>query len=129
MLFRRRKRPLSKDKKAQILYSAAKKLLKEKLYLDSGLKCTDLSKEICTNRTYVWETLRSLDLGFQDYVCRFRLAYFIEHAREFRGLSSPEISERCGFSDPRQLNRQLKQLLGVTIQEYMDWVVGPPPAT
>ena len=92
------------------------------MYLDPTLKCADVAKAIGTNRTYLWDSLRTKGYGFQEYLSKFRIRHFIEKAPAYRDHHCSEIAEMCGFNDPRLLNRYLKQLFGVTLTEYMQWV-------
>lgn len=102
-----------------ILALATDCILKMNLYLDPTLKCSQVAKAICTNRTYLWEALSSRGLGFQEYLAKFRICYFLENARSFTGLSTAEIAERCGFTDAKHLSKYLKAMLGVSLFDYM----------
>ncbi|MBP5505958.1 MAG: helix-turn-helix domain-containing protein [Bacteroidales bacterium] len=121
-LFRRRRSLRRYVSKADILSRATDKLLTDQLYLNPGLRCIDVAKAIGTNRTYLWDALRDTGYGFQEYVIKFRLRYFIWKAYEYRELSCAEIAERCGFNNPKVLNRCLKKTFGLTLSEYMEKV-------
>ena len=105
-----------------IIRAATYKILSERLYLDSQIRCVDVAKAIGTNRTYLWEALRLRGMGFQEFMGKFRIRYFIEKAYEFRDLPSDSIAERCGFGDRSTLNRYLKRMFGITLMEYMKMV-------
>jgi YesN/AraC family two-component response regulator len=117
---KRRRRRRSKDQlNSDIIDLANNYILEHTLYLDSTLNCNRVAKGIGTNRTYLWEALSSCGLGFQEYLSKFRIVFFIENARDFTRLSSSEIAERCGFSDAKHLGKYLKDMLGVGLPEYM----------
>lgn len=119
VLFKRKRWRLKRASKAEIISQATDKILADKLYLDAGLKCIDVARAIGTNRTYLWAALSDRGLGFQEYMSRFRLRYFIERASAYRDLSCAEIAERCGFNDAKALNRHLKRMFGITLFDYM----------
>ena len=108
-------------KRARILYRATEIIVRDSLFLDTGLRSSDLAKAIGTNRTYLWQALHERGFGFQEYLSRFRICYFIENAAGFSGMQGMEIAERCGFNDKKALNKYLKKALGVTFTEYMKW--------
>ena len=119
LLFKRRRRGRRRISNSEILIRATDKILVDRLYLDARLKCIDVAKAIGTNRTYLWDAIRSRGFGFQEYLSKFRVRYFIENAPFHTDLSCAEIAEMCGFNDAKSLNRYLKQLFGITLSEYM----------
>lgn len=108
-------------RQARILYLATEIIVRDNMFLDTNLKSSDVAKAIGTNRTYLWQALRERGFGFQEYLSRFRLCYFIENASAFSGMQGMEIAERCGFNDKKALNKYLKKAIGVTFTEYMKW--------
>ena len=118
-LFRRRRWRLKRPAKAEIISQATDKILSDRLYLDARLRCIDVARAIGTNRTYLWEALHDCGMGFQEYVSRFRLRYFIGKAEAYKHLSCAEIAEKCGFNDAKALNRYLKRWFGITLNDYM----------
>ena len=119
LLFKRRRWRLTRAAKAEIISQATDKILADKLYLDADLRCIDVARAIGTNRTYLWAALSDCGLGFQEYMSRFRLRYFIEKAAAYRDLSCAEIAEKCGFNDAKAMNRHLKRMFGMTLLDYM----------
>lgn len=119
LLTRIRSRRNKRRKNKEIIVLANLLLMEDDLYLDSTLKCSRVAQGIVTNRTYLWEALHPLGLGFQSYLARFRIIYFIKHAREFAFLSKEEIAERCGFTHEKYLNKYLKDMFGLTLSEYL----------
>ncbi len=111
-------RPCS-GRQADILMRASEKILSERLYLNSALRCSDVARAIGTNRTYLWEALSQRGLGFREYLAKFRVRHFILHAASYGGMQREEIAELCGFNDHRQLGRYLKAMFGVTVAEYL----------
>ena len=121
-IIRHRKAGRKRLPKSAIIRQATEKIVSEKMYLNPALKRWQVAKAIGTNRTYLWESLRSKGFGFQEYLSRFRLRHFIERAHGYKDLSFREIAELCGFNDPKQLNRYLQKMFGVNLAEYMNWV-------
>ena len=119
-LFKRRKWVLKRPVKATIIKDATDAILTKRLYLNPRTRCIDVAKAIGTNRTYMWEALHWRGLGFQEFMGRFRIRYFIERAPEFRGLTTAEIAQKCGFGDVRSFHRYLKKMFGMTPTEYME---------
>lgn len=119
LLFKRRRAGRVRLSNTEILRRATDTILADRLYLDTSLKCNDVAKAIGTNRTYLWDALRSRGFGFQEYLSKFRLRYFIENAPRYSDCSCAEIAEICGFNDAKSLNRYLKQMFGITLYEYM----------
>ena len=119
LLFKRGKRASKRLTTAQILNLAVDRILTDKMYLDPGLRCIDVARAISTNRTYLWDALRTRGMGFQEFLSRYRLRYFILNAAEFQELTCMEIAERCGFNDAKSLNRYLQQMFGITLSDYM----------
>lgn len=119
-LFKRRKWVLKRPAKATIIKDATDAILTKRLYLNPRTRCIDVAKVIGTNRTYMWEALHWRGLGFQEFMGRFRIRYFIERAPEFRGLTTAEIAQKCGFGDVRSFHRYLKKMFGMTPTEYME---------
>ena len=118
-LTRLRQRSNKRRRLETILRKANIWVLAGKMYLNPSLRCSQVAKAIGTNRTYLWEALGRHGLGFQEYLSKFRILHFIEHAREYTDLKGAEIAELCGFNDAKSLNRYLKQTLGVSLSYYM----------
>ena len=122
LLARLRKRRKKRFQLEEILSRATDKILTDSLYLNKDLKCNDVAKAIGTNRTYLWKALGKHRLGFQEYLSKFRVRYFIENARGYCHLQGAEIAERCGFNNPKFLSKYLKQLFGISLSDYMKLV-------
>ena len=129
ILTRRRKAALLRKRRSELLKRANMVVIREELFLQSGLKSEDVAKALGTNRTYFWQALHSQGLGFQEYLSRFRLCHFIENAAAFEGMQGLEIAERCGFNDKKVLNKYLKKALGISFKEYMEWIAARGPST
>ena len=119
LLTKLRSRRKKRRKNKEIITMANEMLMANDLYLDSSLKCSRVAQGIGSNRTYLWEALHTLGVGFQGYLARFRVIYFIKHARELAFLPKAEIAERCGFSHEKYLNKYLKEMFGMTLSEYL----------
>ena len=119
LLTRLRSRRKKRRKHIEIIALANLLLMEDDLYLDSTLKCSRVAQGIGSNRTYLWAALHKLGPGFQGYLARFRIIYFIKHAQEFAFLPKGEIAERCGFTHEKYLNKYLKNMFGMTLSEYL----------
>ncbi len=122
LLARIRKRRKERLSLEDIYSRATDRILTDALYLKKDLKCNDVAKAIGTNRTYLWKALGKHRMGFQEYLSKFRVRYFIENARSYGGLQIEEIAERCGFNNAKFLSRYLKQLFGISLSDYMKLV-------
>lgn len=118
----RRSRRKKDQKMEDILARATEVVLAGKLFLNPNLHCTDVAKAIGTNRTYLWEALGRHGFGFQDYLSKFRVRYFIEHASLYKNLPCSEIAEQCGFNGAKFLSKYLKQMFGVSLSDYMKYI-------
>jgi len=125
----RRKRRYPAYRPDVILAKATEAILSGSLYLDPALKCSDVAGRIGTNRTYLWNALRKRGFGFQDYLSKFRIRHFIQNAGTFRGYNGMEIAESCGFNNPKALNKYLKEMMGITLLDYMKLIEKIPVAT
>lgn len=119
LLTRLRSRRKKRLKNKEIIVLANVLLMEDDLYLETTLKCSRVAQGVGSNRTYLWEALHPLGLGFQGYLARFRILFFIKHARELAFLPKGEIAERCGFTHEKYLNKYLKEMFGMTLSEYL----------
>jgi AraC-like DNA-binding protein len=119
LLTRLRNRRKQRRKSKEIIALANILLMEGDLYLDTTLKCSRVAQGIGSNRTYLWAALHTLGHGFQGYLARFRIIYFVKHARELAFLPKDEIAERCGFTHEKYLSKYLKEMFGMTLSEYL----------
>lgn len=118
----RRARRKKEKKMEEILARATEVVLARRLYLNPNLRCAEVAKAIGTNRTYLWEALGRHGFGFQDYLSKFRIRYFIEHAHQYKALQCSEIAELCGFNGAKFLSKYLKQMFGISLADYMKYI-------
>ena len=111
-------------RREEVLRQASDIIAGKRLFLNPELRFNDVVRAAGTNRTYLWDAMHSLGLGFRDYLARFRVVYFIEHAwlEEYRSLSNDDIAERCGFSSKKLLDRYLQKIIGISFSRYMEIV-------
>lgn len=102
-----------------ILSRATEMVFAKRMFLNPALKCADVAKAIGTNRTYLWIALGRHKIGFQEYLSKFRIVYFIENARLYKGLQCSEIAEMCGFNGAKFLSKYLRQMFGLSLADYM----------
>ena len=125
----RRKRRYPGSDTETIIARATEVIMAGKLYLDPTLNCSDIACRIGTNRTYLWKALRRKGFGFQDFLSKFRIRHFIKSADTYKGLRGNEIAERCGFNNSKALNKYLKEMMGLTLLDYMKRIEKIPVAT
>lgn len=111
-------------RREEVLRQASDVIVQKRLFLNPDLRLNDVVRATGTNRTYLWDAIHSLGLGFRGYLARFRLVYFIEHAwlKEYQSLSNDDIAERCGFSSKKLLDLYLKKALGIPFARYMEMI-------
>ena len=114
-----RKKRKRKKWYAALLYKASGMILDRELYLKRSLRCGDVAKLICTNRTYLWEAFHWRGIGFQDYLAKFRIRHFIQNAALYKSMEKEEIAERCGFNDAKTLDKYLRQMFSISLSEYL----------
>ena len=69
---------------------------------------------------------RETGVSFSDFVARRRINKAIELVRGNIGLSTEEIAERVGFSNPNYFIRLFKKVTGSTWSEFKRKIVNPP---
>lgn len=105
------------------LMSRINRLMKEKkLYTIKGLKITDISSELATNRTYVSKSINeSTGKSFSSYVNEMRIEYAKELLRDNKSnMTISEIADMCGFSNEASFYRNFKLYTSVTPADWLE---------
>lgn len=90
-------------------------MAESRMYLQPGLKITDVSGALCSNRTYVSNTINSVTgMTFNEYINRLRIDYAVKLFNESPDLCCIECAERCGFTSKSTFFRVFKEYTGRT---------------
>ncbi len=94
-----------------VLFSDIEKVIKDKkLYLRSDISIESISKEIGSNRTYVFRAFsRCSNVSYKKYILDLRLNHAESLLRD-ENLSYTELAEECGFSSYRTFARAIKEV-------------------
>jgi len=96
----------------EVFDSLQEYFLKEKPYLDPAMSVTDVAKYLCTNRTYLSESVNIFGKSsFPAYVNSYRINYAINLFKENPDLNVTELAEMCGFNSPSSFNAQFKLVM------------------
>ena len=92
---------------------------KEEIYLVKGIKITDVSEAVGSNRTYVSQCInRMAGKSFSDYINQWRISHAQELMRSRRNLSQAEIASLSGFADRVSFYRSFKKQTGESPTEW-----------
>ncbi|MFA9392993.1 MAG: helix-turn-helix domain-containing protein [Prolixibacteraceae bacterium] len=86
-------------------------ITEKKVYLNIGLKITDMAGMLNTNRTYLSQEInRNFNLSFSQYINQFRFEEAKEILKSNKGnkLTLDQIAEMCGWRSLSSLNRAFK---------------------
>ena len=91
----------------------------QKLYLNSGLKITDIALALGVNRYYISDCINSTKgCSFSQFVNTYR----IEHAKQMLSVQPDiklsEVWMSSGFSTERTFLRAFKAITGMTPSEF-----------
>ena len=95
----------------------------DKLYLDPQLKLSDLANKLNTNRTYVYNSLKtSQNISFNDYVNTYRINYVLDniHSSPDKDICIEDLIYSSGFQSKTSFYRNFKKITGLTPKEYID---------
>ena len=105
----------------EVYCKAVREILSRKMFLQPDVRMKDVARAAGTNRTYLCEALRRKGFSIRTLMDRIRTLHFIKMScnDNFRDKSVTEISEICGFYNPRKLNREMQKLLGISAAAYL----------
>lgn len=105
----------------QLMHMISQEMEQKRMFVLKSLKITDLSASLCTNKTYVSNSINNCTgKSFTEYVNGLR----IEYAKSLlldksKGLTMSEISEEAGFTHETSFYRNFKSFTGKTPKEWI----------
>lgn len=103
------------------LYEKVVKLMEEeKIFLQPGLKITDLATELGSNRTYLSNCINSkAKMSFSDFIHKYRINYSLEISRKEPGIPIEELAEKSGYQNRTSFYRCFSKIMGCTPTEWI----------
>lgn len=90
-------------------------VISEQLFLQKGLKISDIATRLSTNRTYISRLVNNTyNMSFSDYINTLRIDYAEQYLIHNRGAKQTDIAEACGFPNASSFNNIFKKITGVT---------------
>ncbi|MFA6770733.1 MAG: AraC family transcriptional regulator [Bacteroidales bacterium] len=104
-------------------------LLEEKLFLNNNLTIVELAKEVGTNRTYLYKSIKCVkNQSFSQYINNNRIEYSKQLIKETlynsetgidnSGMTTEDYAIASGFSSGRNFVRWFKLKEGITPTQY-----------
>ncbi|MEG2673865.1 MAG: helix-turn-helix domain-containing protein [Muribaculaceae bacterium] len=91
----------------------------DKLYLNPKLTLSDVSQELCTNRTYLSEYINNvLNTCFFDFVNEYRLEHASKLLKSEPALTLEQIAEESGFNSLSTFRRSFSKKYECTPHNY-----------
>lgn len=109
-----------KEPEDKLMKMISREMEQKRLFAVKSLKITDLSTVLCSNKTYVSNSInKCTGKSFTEYVNGLR----IEYAKSLlldksRNLTMTEISEEAGFTHETSFYRNFKSITGKTPMEW-----------
>jgi AraC-like DNA-binding protein len=92
----------------------------EQLFLQYGLKISDLAELLCCNRNYIYRAINiEMGISFTDYVNKKRIDYAKRLIQATPDLPMNELYMRAGFSSTSSFYRCFSQYVGCSPKEYL----------
>lgn len=118
------KKPLetAESQRDDLLIKINSLMEKDELYLKKDLKVSDLADLLGTNRTYIYNALKTDKevLSFPSYVNSFRIRHSIELMKKDKNRLVFDIATESGFSNESTFYRVFKKECGVSPRQYMN---------
>ncbi len=93
----------------------------EKIFLQNGLKISDLAEQLCCNRNYIYRAINvEMGISFAEYVNKKRVDYAKQMIEQKPDLQMNELYMRVGFSSSSSFYRCFRQFEGCTPKELQD---------
>lgn len=95
---------------------------KDRLYLNPDLKLQDVAKVVQCSTGDLSQVLNVfMNIGFTDYVNKYRVNEFIERVQDKSAsrYTLASLSEQCGFSSRTSFFRSFKKFKGMSPAEYI----------
>jgi len=114
---------LEKEESSEKDYGTCQKLSElvegQKLYLQPGLKITDVASELGTNRSYLSEYInRKFGLSFCDYINTYRVRHAMDLISKRETGDMTDIYLDSGFASEASFYRNFKKFAGTTPNAY-----------
>lgn len=94
-------------------------MAEEKIYLEKGLKITDMASRIGSCRTYVSQYInRVKGEPFSDYINRLRIEEAKEWIRKNSEAKNAAVAEATGFTSEQSFYKNFKKFTGMTPAEW-----------
>lgn len=97
-------------------------LVKNKVFLDSGVTLQDTASRLQTNTTMVSRVInQGYGLNFNDFVNRIKLEEVLNkiEAGEHKKLTLSALAETCGFNSKSTFNRAFKKFMNENPSDYV----------
>ena len=93
----------------------------EKIFLQNGLKISDLAEQLCCNRNYIYRAINvEMGISFAEYVNKKRVDYAKQMIEQKPDLQMNELYMRVGFSSSSSFYRCFRQFEGCTPKELQE---------
>ena len=93
----------------------------EKIFLQNGLKISDLAEQLCCNRNYIYRAINvEMGISFAEYVNKKRVDYAKQMIEQKPDLQMNELYMRVGFSSSSSFYRCFRLFEGCTPKELQD---------
>ena len=93
----------------------------EKIFLQNGLKISDLAEQLCCNRNYIYRAINvEMGISFAEYVNKKRVDYAKQMIKQKPDLQMNELYMRVGFSSSSSFYRCFRQFEGCTPKELQE---------
>jgi AraC-like DNA-binding protein len=93
----------------------------EKIFLQNGLKISDLAEQLCCNRNYIYRAINvEMGISFAEYVNKKRVDYAKQMIEQKPDLQMNELYMRVGFSSSSSFYRRFRQFEGCTPKELQE---------
>lgn len=90
-------------------------VVSEQLFLQKGLKISDIATRLNTNRTYISRLVNNTyNMSFSDYINTLRIDYAEQYLIHNKGAKQTDIAAACGFPNASSFNNIFKKITGVT---------------
>lgn len=103
----------------KLLESLHQLLKSEKLYLNPGLRLSDLTPLLGTNRTYLSRAINSIpEQSFYSIIQEYRVSYAKEILQKMPNMNLETLADESGFTSRSHFSRIFKEIEGLTPSEY-----------
>lgn len=93
----------------------------EKVFLQNGLKISDLAELLCCNRNYIYRAINvEMGTSFAEYINKKRVDYAKKMIEQKPELQMNELYMRVGFSSSSSFYRCFRQFEGCTPKELQE---------